>query len=257
MREDNSQILPIVNILDVKTHAQSFDTAVETVLQWAKEARRRYISTCPVYTIMMCRENPSVSKAVNGADMVAADGMPVVWLQRRRGYPNAQRVYGPDLMLAVCEQSVRKGIKHVFWGGEPGVAEILAARLQERFPGLQVVATFSPPFHALTDEPDTEAIARLNVLDAQIVWVGLGSPKQDLWMAQHRRYLTAPVLIGVGAAFDFLAGTKRQAPRWMQRIGLEWFYRLIGEPRRLGRRYIVYNPRFVWALLRHRFRPSS
>jgi N-acetylglucosaminyldiphosphoundecaprenol N-acetyl-beta-D-mannosaminyltransferase len=240
-----------VELLDVPTDGQRFDDAVRQLLNWAgDEAGRRYVCTCPVYTLMMGRERPDVMAALRSADMVAADGMPVVWLQRKLGAPWAERVYGPDLLLALAGQSVEGGLRHVFYGGLQGVADKLAATLTARFPGLIVAGVESPPVAPVGPEPDHDAIARLNALDADILWVGLGSPKQDLWMALHRPHLNARLLIGVGAAFDMIAGTKKQAPRWMQRSGLEWLFRLAQEPARLGKRYLIYNPRFLWLALR-------
>lgn len=155
------------------------------------------------------------------------------------------RVYGPDLMLALCERSLEKGYRHFFYGGAPGVPERLAERLGARFPGLRVVGTFSPPFRPLTLEEDEKVVRMINGASPDILWVGLGAPKQERWMAEHRDRLRVPVMIGVGAAFDFYAGVKRQAPRWMQRAGLEWLFRLCQEPRRLWRRYLLNIPRFL------------
>lgn len=243
--------MPRQDILGVQIDAQTFAEAKTTLLRWANDAGKRYVCTCPVYTLMMCRERPDVHRAVAGADMVTADGMPIVWLQRRCGVPNAERVYGPDVLLALCEATANTGVRHFFWGGLPGVPEQLVKALMRRFPGLSIAGAYSPPITEINAQPDVEAVERLNASGANIVWVGLGSPKQDLWMALHRPLLEAPLLIGVGAAFDMLAGTKRQAPRWMQRSGLEWLYRLAQEPGRLGRRYLVYNPKFVWLVFRH------
>lgn len=243
--------MPRVDILGVHIDAQTFTEATTTLVSWAQDDGKRYVCTCPVYTLMMCRERPNVHAAVNGADMVTADGMPIVWLQRRLGVRSAERVYGPDLLLALCEATRNTGIRHAFWGGLPGVAETLATKLVERFPGLHIADAYAPPVSDISTEVDTTAVKRLNASAAQIVWVGLGSPKQDLWMALHRPVLDAPLLIGIGAAFDLISGTKRQAPRWMQRSGLEWLYRLMQEPRRLGKRYLVYNPQFVWLVFRH------
>jgi N-acetylglucosaminyldiphosphoundecaprenol N-acetyl-beta-D-mannosaminyltransferase len=237
-------------LLDVPTDAQTFDAALETLSAWAADRDgRRYVCTCPVYTLMMCREQPAVMQAVSGADMVTADGMPIVWLQRRLGQPDAERVYGPDLMLALCQRVPQA--RHFFWGGLPGVGERLVERLRARSPALQVAGVYAPPVAPVGSEPDREALARINQSGADVVWVGLGSPKQDVWMALHRPHLNAPLLIGVGAAFDLLSGVKRQAPAWMRRAGLEWAFRLIQEPRRLAKRYLVYNPKFVWLVLRH------
>lgn len=237
-------------ILGVQTDAQGFDEAITTLAAWASGTTGRYVSTCPVYTLMMCREQPDVMQAVNGADMVTADGMPIVWVQQRRGHRQAERVYGPDIMDALCRRTAGTAIKHYFWGGLPGVAEQLVERLQAKNPSLHVAGTFSPPVQTVGSTPDPAVVDQLNRSGADVIWVGLGSPKQDLWMQRYRPVLHAPLLIGVGAAFDMLAGIKAQAPRWMQRSGIEWLFRLAQEPRRLGRRYLVYNPLFVWHVLR-------
>jgi N-acetylglucosaminyldiphosphoundecaprenol N-acetyl-beta-D-mannosaminyltransferase len=182
---------------------------------------------------------------INQADMAAPDGMPLVWLCRFHGHRGVSRVYGPDLMLALCDHSVAGGYRHFFYGGAPGVAERLAATLKERYPGLQVAGTHAPPFRPVGAMEERSVIEAINAIDPDIIWVGLGTPKQDHWLAQHRPLLTAPVLVAVGAAFDMLSGSIPQAPRWMQRSGLEWLFRLCQEPRRLAHRYLVYNPLFL------------
>ena len=174
--------------------------------------------------------------------------MPLVWLSRLSGGSPVGRVYGPDLMLAVCERSVGRGYRHFLYGGGPSVAEKLASQLQNRFPGLGIVGAYSPPFRPLTQREDQEIVERINAAQPDFVWVGLGAPKQEHWMADHLVKLNATVLIGVGAAFDFHSGVKVQAPYWMQRSGLEWFFRLLSEPRRLWRRYLVYNTKFLYLI---------
>jgi len=241
-----------IDILGVQVNAQRFADAVATLDQWANEPDKRYVCTCPVYTLMACGEDQAARDAVNGAAMVTADGMPIVWVQRQWGYPEAERVYGPDVMLALCERTSNWGARHFFYGGLPGVAEQLACKLKARFPALEIAGTYTPPVIDANQPPDPAQIDLLNNAHADVIWVGLGSPKQDLWMAQYRPLLDAPLLIGVGAAFDFLSGSKRQAPRWMQRSGLEWAFRLVQEPQRLWRRYLIYNPRFIWGVLRQR-----
>jgi N-acetylglucosaminyldiphosphoundecaprenol N-acetyl-beta-D-mannosaminyltransferase len=240
-----------VSVFGVGVDAQRFDDAVATLLNWTYERRKAYVCTCPVYTLMMSREHPAIGNAISRADMVTADGIPIVWAQHRLGHPEAERVYGPDLMLALSKKTANTGIGHFFWGGLPGVPERLAGALTTRYPGLRVVDTFSPPVEPVATMPNPEAVERINRSGADVVWVGLGSPKQDLWMSLYRPVLNAPLLIGVGAAFDLLSGVKRQAPRWMQRSGLEWLFRLLQEPSRLGRRYVVYNPKFIWLVLKH------
>lgn len=243
--------MPAVDILGINIEAQTFADATAALLRWAEDTGKRYVCTCPVYTLMMCRERADVHRAVSAADMVTADGMPLVWLQRRLGAPTAERVYGPDLLLALCKATAGSHVSHYFWGGMPGVPEALVAELTRSFPGLKVAGLCSPPVSDVGTQPDPAVVERLNRSGANVVWVGLGSPKQDLWMQLYRPVLNAPLLIGVGAAFDLLAGMKRQAPRWMQRSGLEWLYRLLQEPGRLGKRYLVYNPKFIWLLFRH------
>src|SRR5258708_56136 len=175
--------------------------------------------------------------------------MPLVWLSWRHGFKDAGRVYGPDLMLKLCERSQKTGHRHFFYGGAPGVADLLVSKLQVRFPGLRVAGTHSPPMRGVDAEEDRDVLDAINRSAADIIWVGLGTPKQDYWVARHRVSLTGPALIAVGAAFDFHAGLVRQAPRWMQRNGLEWLFRLLQEPRRLADRYLVYNPLFVISVL--------
>jgi len=184
----------------------------------------------------------------NEAGMVTPDGMPLVWLARHWSDHPVERVYGPDLMLDACCRSLQEGWRHFFYGGADGVADLLVERLRERFPGLQVAGTFCPPFRPLSPDESREIVARIQASGADIVWVGLSTPKQERWMAEHVESLPGKVLIGVGAAFDFHAGLKRQAPAWMQRSGLEWFYRLLSEPQRLWRRYLVNNPAFVFSI---------
>jgi len=238
--------LSYVNILGVNINAMTMNDALAQISQWIETAQRRYVSVCTVHTVMECYTQPQMRAAVNGAGMATPDGMPLVFLGKLSGKTAVERVYGPDLMLALCQLSAERGYRHYFYGGAAGVPERLAQRLQELYPGLQVAGGYSPPFRPLSSEEEAHMIEQINGSGADIVWVGLGTPKQDLWMARYRQQLTAPVLLGVGAAFDFHTGQVRQAPRWMQRVSLEWFFRLMMEPRRLWRRYLVYNPWFLW-----------
>ena len=237
--------IPRVNILGVGISAINMAMALETVEKWITERSPHYVCVTPVHSVMDCQRNPELRHIQNASGLSTPDGMPLVWLSRLKGFRHVERVYGPDLMLALCERSAAKGYRHFFYGGAEGVPEQLASVLQKRFPGLQVAGTFSPPFRPLTPDEDEQVVQIINKAAPDIVWVGLGSPKQEYWMAEHVGRLTAPVLIGVGAAFDFLTGRKPQAPRWMQRAGLEWLFRLLTEPRRLWRRYLINNPLFV------------
>jgi N-acetylglucosaminyldiphosphoundecaprenol N-acetyl-beta-D-mannosaminyltransferase len=240
---------PRVDVLGVQVSAIRMSDAVSRFETWVAARDRRYVCVVPAHSVMDCQDDPELRAVVNAGGLVTPDGMSLVWLLRRSGYRETERVYGPDLMLAVCRRSLETGWRHFFLGGEEGVAAELATRLSRRFPGLAVAGTLSPPFRDLAAEEDAALCRVLNETRADIIWVGLGSPKQERWMAAHREALTAPVLVGVGAAFDFLSGRRRQAPRWIQRSGLEWLYRLASEPRRLWRRYLRY-PRFVFLVLR-------
>jgi N-acetylglucosaminyldiphosphoundecaprenol N-acetyl-beta-D-mannosaminyltransferase len=237
---------PSVSILGVRLSALDLPTATAEMAGAIEARQRAYACTCPVYTLMQGNERPEVRAALNAADWVTPDGMPVVWALRALGARSAGRVYGPDLMLALSALSAERGYRQFYLGGAPGVAEALAQNLSARCPGLIVAGTFAPPFRTMSTSEQAAMVAQVNASRPHIVWVGLGSPKQDLWMAEFRPQLVAPLLVGVGAAFDFLSGHIAQAPRWMQRGGLEWLFRLASDPRRLWRRYLVYNPKFVY-----------
>jgi N-acetylglucosaminyldiphosphoundecaprenol N-acetyl-beta-D-mannosaminyltransferase len=240
---------PRVNVLGVAVSALTMAEAVDTIDRWIARRDRQYVCVTGVHGIMESQDDPDLRGIHNRAGMVTPDGMPLVWVSRLNGYRRVERVYGPDLMLACCAGSASKGYRHFFYGGGPGVPERLAARLQERFPGLIVAGTWSPPFGEPPPAAERSAVERINAANPDIVWVGLSTPKQERWMARHVGHVQSPVLIGVGAAFDFHAGLKRQAPAWMRRTGLEWLFRLGTEPRRLWRRYLRNNPRFIWRIL--------
>jgi N-acetylglucosaminyldiphosphoundecaprenol N-acetyl-beta-D-mannosaminyltransferase len=222
---------------------------VAAIEGWIAQGERQYVCVSGIHGVMESQRDDRLRAIHNAAGMVTPDGMPLVWLSRWKGFRYVERVYGPDLMLACCERSVAMGYRHYFYGGDAGVPEQLVARLQARFPGLEVVGGYSPPFRALTVQEDDEIVDRINAARPDVVWVGLSTPKQERWMSEHRDRVNAPVFIGVGAAFDFHAGLKPQAPLWMQRNGLEWLFRLCKEPRRLWRRYLRNNPMFVWHIM--------
>ncbi|MCL5263719.1 MAG: WecB/TagA/CpsF family glycosyltransferase [Chloroflexi bacterium] len=238
-------MLPRVNVLGVGISAINMKIALSVVEGWITRREQQYICLATVNGIIECQRDPALIEVFNNSGLTTPDGMPLVWLSRLHGFAHVGRVYGPDLMEALCELSCQKGYRHYLYGGAEGVAEALKSRLRNRFPGLKVVGTYTPPFRPLTPDEDAEVVRSINEAEPDIVWVGLGSPKQDHWMAAHVGRIAAPVLIGVGAAFDFHAGRKKQAPRWMQRSGLEWLFRLSQEPGRLWWRYLVYNPLFV------------
>ncbi len=233
-----------VNILGVGVSAVNMPQALAVIEGWLAERQPRYVCVSNVHSIMSCQIDAELRAIHNAAGMVTPDGMPLVWLSRRGGQRHVARVYGPDLLLALCEHGLRHGYRHYFYGGAEGVAERLAMQLTARFDGLQVAGTYTPPFGALSPAEDAHITAQIAESGAHIVWVGLGMPKQERWMADHTARLPQ-VLIGIGAAFDFHSGVKRQAPLWMQRRGLEWLFRLASEPRRLWRRYLTTIPPFV------------
>lgn len=241
--------IPRVNILGVGVSAINPDIALEWIGRWIEEKRPHYVTITGVHGVMESQRDEEIRRIHNAAGLVTPDGMPLVWACRLSGFRQVKRVYGPDLMLAVCEASERHGWRHYLYGGGEGVPELLAKRLTERFPGLNIVGTCSPPFRPATPEEDEAIVHRINVTHPDVVWVGLSTPKQERWMASHLGRVKAPVMVGVGAAFDFHAGLKSQAPRWMQASGLEWLYRLVSEPRRLWRRYLVNNPLFIGSIL--------
>lgn len=237
------------NVLGVGVSPVDMEAALRRIEGWIAGREPNYVCVSGVHGVMESQRDPELRTIHNRAGMVTPDGMPLVWLSRLAGFREVERVYGPDLMLACCERSVERGWRHFLYGGAEGVPELLAERLEERFPGIEIAGAYSPPFRPLTEEEDAAVVERIDAANPDIVWVGLGTPKQERWMDAHVGRLGAPVLIGVGAAFDFHTGRKRQAPGWMQRAGLEWLYRLLSEPRRLGRRYCVNNPLFVWSVL--------
>jgi N-acetylglucosaminyldiphosphoundecaprenol N-acetyl-beta-D-mannosaminyltransferase len=231
---------PRVNILGVQISAVNMDQALGTIGGWLKRREPNYVCVTPAHVIMDCHWNPELRGLFNHSGLTTPDGMSIVWLLRWKGFREIGRVYGADLMLEACRLSLERGWRHFFYGGAEGTADQLADRLTARFPGLQIAGTYAPPFRPSTNAEDREVADRINASRADIVWVGISSPKQERWMADHKGRFSAPVLIGVGAAFDFLSGRKPQAPRWIQRAGMEWLFRLATEPRRLWRRYSQY-----------------
>ena len=236
---------PRTNVLGVGISAIDLTATVRIIDHWIQSGARTYVCVTGVHGVMESQADDDLRRIHNAAGLVTPDGMPMVWLSRWHGHKHVDRVYGPDLMLEILAQSAERGYRHYFYGGADGVPEKLAAAMQQRYPGLRVTGTYSPPFRVLSDAEDTAAVRRINECAPDIVWVGLSTPKQERWMAGHVGRIAAPVMIGVGAAFDFHAGLKRQAPVWVQRSGFEWLYRLLQEPKRLARRYLVNNPRFL------------
>lgn len=236
-----------VDILGVRVSAIDLPQALDTIESWITDRKQRYVCITGAHGVMESQHDQTLRTIHNQAGLVTPDGMPLVWMSRLLGHSRTRRVYGPDLMRALSALSAKRGYKQFYYGGDVGVADALAATLSRTYPGLAVTGTLSPPFRPLSSEEDAGIVAQINAAKPDIVWVGLSTPKQEYWMASHAGRIEAPVMIGVGAAFDFLAGRKAQAPLWMQRNGLEWLFRLGQEPRRLFRRYVWIVPGFLLA----------
>ena len=242
-----------VNILGVQVSAINMAQAVAQIEAWILSRQRQYVCVVPAHSVMDAHRDPELLRILNHSGLTTPDGMSIVWLLKLHGCRHVSRVYGPDLMREVCRISADKGWRHFLYGGEPGVAERLKSTVEAEYGGIRVVGTWSPPFRPLSEEEDRQAVESINAVNPDIIWVGISSPKQERWMYEHLEKVNASVLVGVGAAFDFLTARKPQAPRWMQHAGLEWLFRLLSEPRRLWPRYSQY-PLFVLLALAQLFR---
>lgn len=227
-------------------HALNLKTAVEVLRTTIETRTKGYVCVTGVHGVCEAQADPAFRSILNRALLNTPDGMPMVWIGKKAGFREMDRVYGPDLLLEVCAASETAGWRHFFYGGGPGTAESLAAVLQERFPRMQVAGTHTPPFRPLTPEEMAALQAQVAAARPDIFWVGLSTPKQENFMSANLGLLEVPVMIGIGAAFDLISGKVKQSPRWIQRSGFEWLYRLIQEPRRLWKRYLKNNPLFVW-----------
>jgi N-acetylglucosaminyldiphosphoundecaprenol N-acetyl-beta-D-mannosaminyltransferase len=224
--------------------ALSWDDALMKMSGWTSTKESRYVCICNVHSVASALEDAALAAAINQADMATPDGMPVAWALRRLGFSRQQRIAGPDFMERLCGVAARDKTPIYLYGSTNKVLDLLQRSLSRDFPGLVIAGVYSPPFRPLNAEEDKDVVTRINGSGARSVFVGLGCPKQELWMHEHRGKVTA-VMIGVGAAFDFHSGTARRAPVWMQRFGLEWLHRLASEPRRLWKRYLVTNTLFI------------
>ena len=247
-------------VVGVHISRTSYGEVVDLCQSWAIERRlkpaeiARYVCVTSVHGVIMAQDDPEMARILNEADVATPDGMPIVWALRSFGHKQQQRVYGPTLMVEVCRKAAKSGMRIFLYGGCPNTLTSLTKNLSARFPELQIAGVYCPPFRPLTDEENREVEQQIRESDADLVFVGISTPKQEKWMYTHRRSFPGVTMIGVGAAFDFLSGKTKQAPNWMQRTGMEWLFRLIMEPGRLWRRYLLITPRFLplWALQRFR-----
>jgi N-acetylglucosaminyldiphosphoundecaprenol N-acetyl-beta-D-mannosaminyltransferase len=231
------------NVLGAHIDALSWDAALDRLMDWAHGRESRYVTICNVHVVVSASQDAAYRAIINGSDMATPDGAPVAWMLRRQWFASQPRISGPDVMWALCERCTQENVSVYCYGSTEATLGLLQTRLRAAFPVLKIAAE-SPPFRTLTAEEDAAAVARINDSGAGIVFVGLGCPKQERWMAEHRGRVNA-VMIGVGAAFDFHAGTVQRAPAWMRNNGLEWLHRLLSEPRRLWKRYLVTNTLFI------------
>src|SRR5271167_293357 len=239
--------VPSFRVLGVSVHAVQIPDVVLQVERWIGERTSgRFITFTGMHGVTEAHRDPRLKEIHNAADLVVPDGMPLVWLGRRHGYPLRRRVYGPEFMETFCRTTGAR-YRHFFYGGGPGIAEQLAANLQRRY-GIGVAGIYAPPFRSLTEEEEDEVAELVRATAPDLLWVGLSTPKQERWMHAQRNRLGVPVMLGVGAAFDFHTGRMKQAPAWMRERGLEWLFRLMAEPRRLWRRYLVGGSRFIWSV---------
>ena len=233
------------NILGVGVFHADIPSVLSRMQSFISDQQKAYVCVPDVHLIMQSQWDDELRRILNGASMTVTDGMPLVWFCRLAGHRQTQRVYGPDLLLAACKDGLDKGRRHYFYGGAEGVAEALAAKLKAAYPGLVVAGVYSPPFRTLSAEEEMDIAAAIDATEPDVVWVGLGAPKQEYWMRRFRDLLRAPVLVGVGAAFDFHSGAKPQAQKMIRSAGLEWVFRLATEPKRLWPRYRKVIPAFL------------
>ncbi|MGN0514177.1 MAG: WecB/TagA/CpsF family glycosyltransferase [Lachnospiraceae bacterium] len=248
--------LEYCRILDTNINVITMDGAVDYILSNIEELRGKYICVSNVHTTVMSHDNPSYNKVQNGAAMALPDGKPLSVESRKRGHTNASRVTGPDLMTELFKLSGQRPLRHYFYGGKEETLTMLEKNLREKYPDICIAGMYSPPFRKLTEEEDKEDVDRINAARPDIVWIGLGAPKQENWMYEHQGCINA-VTIGVGAGFDYHAGTIKRAPKWMQKMSLEWLYRLLQAPKRLFKRYLTTNFRYLYLVSLERIREKK
>ena len=236
------------HVLGVQVSAIDMQKAVELADRLIPSGHTGYVCVTGVHGVMEAQSDPEFRSILNRAFISTPDGMPMSWVGRLQGFKSMNRVYGPDFMLEMCKLSIERGYRHFLYGGNDGVASLLGERLAERFPGLQIAGTYTPPFRPLNSEEEQELIALVGESKPDIMWVGLSTPKQEKFMAQYIDRLKVPLLVGVGAAFDIHTGRIQDAPAWMKQAGLQWLHRLLQEPKRLARRYLINNPKFLFKI---------
>jgi N-acetylglucosaminyldiphosphoundecaprenol N-acetyl-beta-D-mannosaminyltransferase len=239
---------PRTDVLGVGVSIVNMKDAIRLSESVIRSRDKGYVCVTDVHGIIEAQSDRAFREVLNGSIMTTPDGMPLVWVGRIQGHKRIRRVYGPDYLLEMCRVSVKRGYRHFFFGGKPGVTERLAFELSKRFPGLQVVGTYTPPFRPLNPGEELELEALVAKAKPDVFWVGLGSPKQERFMAQYSGRLEAKLMVGVGAAFDIHSGNVKEAPKWLKTAGLQWLHRLIQEPRRLWRRYLNCVPNFIWMI---------
>lgn len=234
-----------VRVVSLTPNVLDRDRAIAAIDSLAARGKGGYVCFSTVHMVMESYDDPDFGAKVNAADLIITDGMPLVWMQRRQGRPEAQRIRANDLMIALCEHAAANGRSVGFYGGKQEVIDAIKERAGRELPDLNIVYAYSPPFRPLTDEEDDAIVDEINEASPDLLFMGLGCPKQENWMAAHRERLRS-VMLGVGASFDFYAGYVRECPEWIGRLGLEWLFRLTQEPKRLWRRYLILNPRFMF-----------
>lgn len=246
-------MIQTIDMLGVAVADTDIPKTIEFVQQTIQNRSKSYVCFAPVSTLVECQRDSRYQSIINQSGLTVPDGIPLVWLGRMKGSRTIHRTCGPDFMQEFCRTGQPAGYRHFFFGGTEEMVGKLIANLKKNCPTLQVAGQYTPGLRNIDDIEDPQIIDRINASRADVLWVGLGSPKQDIWMANHLGLLNVPVLLGVGAAFDFLSGHKKRAPKWMRRCGLEWLYRVCSEPRRLWKRYLFGNSKFIYYLIKKEF----
>lgn len=242
--------VPSFSVLGVRINAVQILDVISRFEAWIQQRRTvHFVAVCNVHMVMEARENPDFLEMLNSSGLTVPDGKPLIWLGRYRGFDLQRRVYGPDLFQDFLAATNARGYRHFFYGGHPEVTQRMVDNIRQRYPAIQIAGYYSPPFRPLTAKEDSDVVTMINASHADILWIGLGCPKQEIWMYRHRERLDVPVMAGVGQAFNIVAGSLKQAPPWMREHGLEWLFRLLMEPRRLWKRYLIYNTKFLYHIV--------